>query len=79
MHPPERLKRTFSSQEPDAGKSGNFISDSQPFMLGWGILFPVSTLVFSCVTSAFTHDMQILVSYTNALLGRTKTFLIAPK
>lgn len=48
-------------------------------MLGWGILFPVSTFVFSCVISTFTHDMQILVSYTNALLGCTKAFLIVPK
>lgn len=79
MHPPERWKRTLFSQERDAGKCGNLIPKSQPFMLGWGILFPVSTFVFSCVISKFTRDMQILASYTNALLGCTKAFSIAPK
>lgn len=63
MRPPEESKRTFSSQEPSAGKSGNFISKSQPFMLGWRVFFPVSTFVFS-VISTFTHDMQTLVSYS---------------
>lgn len=78
MHPPERSKRTFSSQEPDAGKSGN--SFQNPNLSCWAgefcFLFP--HLCFSCVFSTFTHNMQNLVSYTKALLGCTTAFSVAP-
>lgn len=63
-------------------KIWEFISKPQPLMLGWGILFPVSTFMFFLcyfyIHPQHTHNMQNLVSYTKALLGCTIAFSVAP-